>query len=309
MHYLALFSLIFLISCGDGVNITIPSFVVKPLGGTPVPSLSFQLEDFAAETISCDTEVQYYNDAPQLVNQNNSGDEYVHTFYAMANFYDCNLRQQAMEKGSIETDEDASVNTVKTIGDPSADSTRFVSWQGEADASSGKGKLVNLYLQDDGVRTKTRITFEKVSGVKKVNVLFKSSGGTYDQWSRAFFREVRDSSGDITGHYVGGRHYDSGSSAIAIVLAHLKKDVGISLRKYRCTGVAKANFNQVCNQNATAEYWDSTGSSDVTRDATWAAGKGLKTSLSDLSSDTAIESLAHFFTGSEADYFSPTFTP
>ncbi len=299
--------LIFLVSCGRK-EVDIPSFAVKPLEASSINSFPAQRFSPAAERISCDPELDYWNASPQLVGgAANSGAQFVESFYGQANFYDCNARQQALEdSGELEIAEDSPTTTTLIVGDIPEDFTRFVSWSGNSQSSNGAGKLVNLYLQDNGIRTKTRIDFSKEGGVKTVNSILIATGGLDNSWSRALFKEVRDGSGDISEHYVGGRHYDDRDNAITIVVGHLKKNVGSATFKYQCTSITSANFNNSCTTGPTGGYLDDVGGASS---AGALAALGVDTSADSIINALGTDLRSNFYTGSEVDYFEPVFRP
>ena len=296
--------LCFINSCGDTKKIDFPSFSVKPLEGSSINTFPLQ-EEFSQATISCEQELAFANAAPQMLRAN-SGKEFVEAFYAQANFYDCNARQQALEdSGDLEVAQDSPVTTVLYVGsDIPENFTRFVSWTGGIESTNNSGKLVNLYLQDDGVRTKTRIDFVNRSGLKTVNSLLIALGGTRaGQWTRSFFQEFED--GNVISHYVGGRHYDTDEQTISIVLAHMKPNAGASTFTIQCTSISPENFNTGCSNLRGAQYYDATGNSINNAQA---QTLGLITDPNDIVSNTGID-LGSFYEGTEAEYFRPFFRP
>lgn len=304
----------------------IPSFAVKPLESSSIRSLGkFQnlrnaqqaakiqsnlhtasLKIFS-KSISCAKEVAYSNAAPQLIGTPNlTGQDYVTAFYAQANFYDCNARQQALEDVPQENERDEEgqeienpikVYTAEMIGPRPNDFTRFVSWTDDPNSENVQGKLVNLYLQDDGIRTKTRIDLEKTGGAKTINSLFLSSTETdLKTYTRADFTEMLDAN-IVVEHRVSGRHYNSHDDVIINVASSVKKNIGASVFVKKCA--SPSAFSDSCNlASPTAYYYDSDGAVITESQAS---------SLGLITNSNTLTIINNFYTGTEEDYFQASF--
>ncbi len=296
---------------GCGKKKSPPSFAVRPLEGTAVRSLSSitsaATQNLAAE-ISCTAELEYSNASPQTVGRMNvrTAEEYLEHAYAWALFYDCNARQQALEDGDGELRSDSDLQAIlQTKGNPE-DHTRFVAWMGDLNAQESQGKLVNLYLQDDRTRTKTRIDLNKVGGLKTVDVVFHFQWNNgVDHWSRAYFREISESE-----QFVVQRHYDSDDDTVIIVAGHFLEEVGSATFRRDC--LANGNPNIACDldttSNTAANYLQDDGTTNFAdANAADTAGLTIQANISGLIDEVA--NLDRFYTGTEDQFFTPTFNP
>ncbi len=179
--------------------------------------------------------------------------------YAQALFYDCNMRQQAREDGAEIVDE-TDVRVLHRSHRQSAelwDGTRFVEWEEQKDSDTGEvpmtdgeadtvtGKMVNLYLQENGFRTQTRIELDKQDGLRQIaSVFFLQAGEGKNVVQRSYL--VEHGSGTDKEHLLGLRlyHHDY-SSKIYLALAHLK-DSGSAVLFATCDIGAGEDFNKSC---------------------------------------------------------------
>ena len=320
--------LIALIGCGKKVG-SIPSFVVKPLKETPIRAIQagpisiLGADDTDDTENMCDKELAHYNDAPSLDGGPEiPGKDYVDYFYSQALSEDCHLRMQVMDLSERYLKTEGDLKTIKDIdedlSDPK-DDTRFVSWTGDATSDNAKGKLVYLYLNPENqIRNETHMAFEKIDGVKKSIVTHISSGGSLerDEWIRSFFQEIVDDSGDVVGHYVGGRKYDDKNRYVTIVLSHVLKGKGASVFRYQCYADDSGDeaFNLPCEDNLTKVFWKKGqgGVSDTSSDqASYVSGLGLVTDVADLSGDSTgdIGDLSYLYRGKKYDFFKPEYDP
>ncbi len=301
--FLNVFVLFF--SCGKKKDP--PSFSVRPLESASIASFSAVSSNVQAATIDCTPELNYWNMAPQTVGQlltrSNNPVEYLEHAYAQAMFYDCNARQQALEDSDGEVLSSSDIQEVLVTkedeGVPFRDFTRFVAWEGDPEALENRGRMVNLYLQDDDTRTRTRIDLSKTGGFKIVDTVFQSeyNDGT-EQWSRAYFREVL-----ATEHYVIQRHWDSDDNTIIIVAGHFVEGAGSASFMNTC---GNNDPNGVCalGTTPTETYLDEDGA--VIND-TQAAAAGLIV-LANLSTLTdGVVDLERFYTGTLDAFFDPVF--
>ena len=167
-------------------------------------------------------------------------------FYATAQFYDCNAREQLQQDGlttqcklregtdgSLEgenlCDEGAAtevqlLSALITEGE-SDDLTRFVSWTmdpNDPQSSDVEGQMINKYLQSDRGRTKTRVNLSRVSGKKAVDVtlLFHDPNGDPAFLLRVYFEE--DGSGNaVTDNYIVARYWSADYGKVLVTKAHL----------------------------------------------------------------------------------------
>ena len=284
---------------------------VKPLSDVDLNDVDLDIDlsdidlDIDLSDLRCIEELKYWNDSPELTGgQSLVGIDYIVSFYANANFYDCNVRQQALEDGLKETLQgDLKVFTAQSIGDIPEDKTRFVSWSENIDKSDIKGKMVNLYLQNDQTRTKTRVDVSYSNGVKTVNAMLevffpKVQLQTY---TRAFFQEVSDSKGEIVEHNIGGRHYNSEDEVIIGVIASVKKGLGSSIFVTKCNASA-SSFNDECPFSSPKEYYYNTEGESINQIE--AENLGLETVFSNLPEELILNS---FYNEPESEYFNPSF--
>ena len=271
-----LFFFTLFVSCGDeessnsGRNYEIPRFAVYPLSDSGVPgggSLSrnflppepnsklkylvlapvhifFPLA-YAQSQIDCTAEIDYYNDAPQTFGRaaDIPPQELLHRFYAQAIFYDCIIRQQAQSFGigeSVQEDEEGeevTILTAENIGNDPERRTEYVSWTDLPESENVRGRLVNKYIQDDGIVTKTRVDLSIEDGARRVTSLlhFVNSNDGAKFYSKASFRESnQDAEGNFQRHEVRGRLYDTTDNTIVQVRAVADADSGSSIELRRC---------------------------------------------------------------------------
>ena len=308
LNWILFFSFTLLFSCGKKKSP--PSFSVRPLEGSSVSSFSPVTSQILAATVDCTAELNYSNAAPQTVSDARSATitsvDYLEHAYAQAMFYDCNARQQALEDSEGELLSSSDIQEILITKEdedvPFADFTRFVAWEGEPEASENRGRLVNLYLQDDNTRTKTRIDLSKRGGLKTVDTVSNVEWNTgTDHWSRAYFREVSE-----TEQYVMQRHWDSGDNTIIIVAGHFLEGEGSSSFMNTC---ASTDPNGACPLGNTpvATYLDEDGNT-INANQADAAGLINIAVTNNLSTLTdGVNNLERFYTGTLDDFFDPVF--
>ena len=309
-YIIVLFFSAFLFSCDNEDSvIDIPSFSIKPMRNSSVKSIDSSSsktevrsssEVKSLVSIGCLEELSYWNDAPQLVGGSNlPGIDYIVSFYAGANFYDCSAQLQAQENGPEETLQgDLTVFKAESIGDVPEDNTRFVSWSENADKSEIKGKMVNLYLQNDQARTKTRADLSDSNGVKTVNAMFKYEKDI-QMYTRAFFQEVPNSEGEIVEHIIGGRHYNSRDKVIISVLASVKREIGGSVFVVKCSD--PSSFNAECPFSSPQEQYYNAKGEVIDKNA--ATELGLETDFANFPKELILSS---FYDEPESEYFDPS---
>ena len=216
--------------------------------------------------VSCTEEVEELNNAPWLgSNEDLEYPDYLRSFYAITNFYDCNIRQQIQDDEVTESD--SGLYTASYIGSIPADFTRFVSWiyrDNNAGEAVPYGRMVNLYLQENAVRTKTRIDLS-YNGDKNVDSLFSSVSpnvpgvdGEYRHYTRVFFQEVSNDEGDVVEHRIAGRHYNNKQNDVIMVSAVVKLGVGSTIFVKICRDTNDLNFN--CDiSDASVKYFSAAG--------------------------------------------------
>ena len=293
----------------------IPSFSLKPMKNSSIKSISSSgtsskttvnslSEVKSLSSGDCTEELNYWNNSPQLVDNGLDdllGIDYVISFYAKANFYDCSSRRQALEIGPEKTlREGLSVFVAESIGSVPEDSTHFVSWSENSDKSEIRGRLVNLYLHDDQSRNKIRVDMSYSNGVRTVDGLLQYSKGTFKMYTRAFFKEISNSEGEIIEHIIGGRHYNSTDEVIINVIASVRKEVGSSIFVVKCE--SPSSFNAPCPfSSPEAHYYNGEG---VAIDQAAAEALGLETNPSSLPEELILNS---FYDDDESEYFDPSF--
>ena len=304
---------------------TIPRFSVDPLDGSGVddttasldklkPFLSLLFPKAIAQStiVSCTDELAASNAAPQIYasSSTNDGLDYAHNFYAQAIFYDCNARQQAQEDGVGRTeqeDDDSNmmlpVLTASNIGTLPEDLTRFVSWTDLPETQNVSGLLINKYLQDDGTRTKTRIDLKIDTGARSVwSVLYVERAGGDKSYIKAAFQESdEDTNGVFNEHRVSGRYWDDQDETIISIRASARKDKGVTIRMDECTGQALININAGCTTGTTWTYLDTDGNEMANESAATTAG------LITESAPNGLPDAEAFFTGTQAEFFTPGF--
>ena len=306
-------------------SINIPSFGVEPLLSGPdqsstnsrfvtKKSTNAQNDDPLIEIpntirISCELEIELLNNSPQLLDPNLDYIDYLESFYAMTNFYDCNIRQQVQESNNVVRLDSGQYISSEIDSDNPQDNTRFVSWIYDEGEKIARGKLVNLYLQDDGIRTKTRIDLSHKDGNKVVNsFLYFSDPGIpptlHKFYTRVLFKEITDDNGEVTEHRIGGRHYNTFINAVIAFAAVVKKGVGSAVFLKKCENTDDAHAP--CNLSSTYEkkYYDANG------EVLASAPDGMPATLEDIGLDHTTYMLSDFYNGqTEGDYFHPSFDP
>ena len=299
-----------------------PSFAVRPLSNSSVRSLPMTANTAFSAALSCTTEVEYYNDsnselgewgpgsAPQMnfeLGRPYDSRDYLSRSYATGIFYDCEVRRQAIQDSRGELRSSSSIqsvlNTREDRGVPVRDWTFFVAWEGDFDASENRGRLVNLHLQSDNTRTKTRIDMNKQNGLKTMDMfLYYQFNNGMDLFSRAYFREISE-----TEHYLAKRYFDTIDNRVIVTVGHYLEGVGSSSFLNNCdTAIFNYNFNITCplGSSPTELYLDEDGNP---LSAAQAANAGLIT-LSNISTLTdGIANLDRFYTGTIDEFFTPVF--
>ena len=276
----------------DAINLN-SSFLV-PLQGLRSPNLKLEENQ---TSIDCTEALNNWNAAPQFPLQGTDTPfcpetETCHdnelgftiNFYAQAQFYDCNARQQLREDGLTqqcplrEGDEEASLEelcdeesstSIQLLyaliqGDQPEDFTRFVSWTMDPntpEASDIQGRLINKYLQDNGLRTKTRVNLEREGGRKTVDSIFLYYDSSNEPQSsiRAYFRE--DGASSVTDNYIVGRYWNTSYGKVIAVRAHVKSSTGAALFVEICPAddFAAAQASTCTASGATPVYFDANG--------------------------------------------------
>ena len=290
----------FFVSCssGDGEsgkNYSVPRFAVYPPSSSGLPGqgsfASFKPESSGglkylvwapvnvlfplarAQENGCDAELAFSNEAPQTFGQaaSISGEDIVHRFYAQAIFYDCVTREQALQSGVGETvqndseneDEEVTVLTARRIGDDPEVLTEFVSWTDLPESDNVRGRLVNKYVQENGIITKTRVDLEMEDGARKVESMlhFVDPGNSNIKlYSKGGFQESNpDAQGNFQDQEVWGRFYDTSDNMIVQVRAKSRVNVGVTIELKRCP-ISGSNIGTDCSgATAETEHYDATG--------------------------------------------------
>ena len=327
----------FFVSCGDeetssGKNYQVPRFAVYPLANTGVPGqgsfasnltsplpesglrylvlapLNALFPSAYAQENECAREQAFLNDAPQLFgNAGSISDrDLIHQFYAQAIFYDCVTRQQALRHGVGETVQNDSDNenqevvvlTASHIGENPEELTEFVSWTDLPESENVRGRLVNKYVQDNGIITKTRVDLEIVDGARKVTSMLHfidPNNSSIKFYSKAGFQELMpDGDGNFQQHEIWGRFHDNsgGSTELVQVKAVSRVGSGVSIELERCDVTSNVDTDD-CTGSGTVTHYDANGSS-----ASDAGGRSFGNNSGD-----------SFYGGQgEEDFFTPEFS-
>ena len=351
-----IFSILFLFvyfpSCGKKKSKSrytgyVPSFsVVPPVEGSSGSSLSSglaaahlapssiglsdlvvsSLED--GERVDCTAPLKNWNDAPQLPSGGRAlspadASGYVVSFYAMAQFYDCNLRQQLQSDGITrqcplregtagslgdddlcDEDADTSVEVIWAKLDHGGGKyKRFVGWSidtSSLETSDIEGLMINLYDEPENSRypldSKTRIDLKRTGGKREVDAVLLSSENydTNDVHAiiRVFIKE--SGSGDpVENNYIVARHWRKDYEKVLTARIHIKADTGIVVYHKEC---AAATFTAALTSNCTASGVSTGLSFDLEGSVLSTRPAGLAASGSDLNfaSSTTSDSLDSF---------------
>ena len=304
-----------------------PKFSVDPIDDSGVPQLAlkskrspsllanFFISSAFAQGVNCTNEMEFHNQhALQPYHLRDSEDELdgkkvVTAFYAQALFYDCNIRQQIAEGArvdpSVQNGKEVFVShPIKEDESPKRE-TRYVSWTNGDDTP--KGKLVNVYNQDDGTRTRTRIDLNTESSSKKtvsVTFFFDKESQNIDGRARAGFIETLDEDGEPAEHKIWGRYYIGGEDHFVQVRARVKPNGSYIILK-RCAVAGTGDTDIVCPPDTAEEkyYYDKDGTSYSDGALAEAAGVDISTLGSD------IPTMDRFFADGETEdtFFRPVF--
>ena len=260
---------------------------------------------------------------------------YTLTLYAQTQFYDCILRQQMQygverqcllregeEPGSPENlcheDEYADTSTqfsyilLQDSEKPADDFTGFVGWTSDPNDPTNnnvQGLMIGKYLQNDGMRTKTRLDLHEDETKKIIistllNYDTNSSEGLF--MIRSYFKEIKPNDGSAaTENYIVGRYWNKDFAGVISLRAHLKSSVGSVLFITICPNVANledAIASHCSSGAALTTYFDSEG----TRIGSTADFSGqLSTSATDnnFNPENASDNLDTFFNGESIDEY------
>ena len=321
------------VSCGDdensksGKNYQIPRFAVYPLSDSGIPGGGSFADNFFpqepnsklkylvlapvnllfpsayAQENSCEDVMRFDNDAPQTYGRAASIEprDLIYKFYSMSMFYDCVTREQARQSGVGESSqvdnendgESVLILTASNIGNNPENLTEYVSWTDLPESENVRGLLVNKYLQNDGIRTKTRVDLEIENGARKVqSLLHVISGGQKIYIKAGFIEGALDADGNFQEHEIWGRYYDSSNETIVMARAKSSIGGGLSVELKRCT-ISGTDIETSCNAASPVEqHYDSNGE------------KVENGTLQQLGSNTGDS----FYRGmTEADFFTPRF--
>ena len=269
---------------------------------TAIPSLALEEEP---DEIDCSGAIANWDKATQLPNvssgtkaapfcpEDKSGSEVdcfnnefgvVLHYYAQAQFYDCNNRQQLKKDGLTKQcrlrdgssgnigDDDLCDSTATTVAQllylltkksPADDFTRFISWKMHPTTPKDegiKGQLINKDLQSDGTRTKVRVDIDRTGGKKAISsvLLTTDTAGAIVSISRAYFNEAGAGS-TITDNYVTARYWHKVYGKVIAVRSHVSATLGASVFYKSCAAAdALAAVNVTCDPT-TATYYNGNG--------------------------------------------------
>lgn len=349
--FFILFTTLILFSCNeknDGSQhqqrtpddpIEIPSFAVAPMenntGSTSsLTSLNNQgpplIEIPDVILISCNSQIQFLGNTPVsgLITGRLGFMDYLNIFYALTNFYDCNIRHQAGQYG-VEEESGQYVSSYIDEDNPE-DNTRYVSWIYEDSENNNnqqpiieriaKGKIVNLHLQENNIRTKIRINLSNSDGNRVVdNVIrfsaprFDGGSGNFEFYIRVFFKEILNENNEVVEHRIGARYYSTVTNIndIFSIAAVVKKDVGSVVFIKRCDDIDDPHGD--CSLSSSdvdsTLFYDTSGN-----DLGSAAPTGIPTTLEEIGTDYTSYLLNDFYSGQKEedddfDFFEPSFDP
>ena len=250
--------------------IDLPAFAVEPFDY--VASNTSQSAGLFVTPISCEQQMKKLNETSekvQTVGKENGVEEdnlemakaLAAYSYALGLFYDCNMRQQAQDDGAeeIANDQQKVQYRAASLTDPRWDLTRFVDWfeyknnegivsrtDGEADRVDGK--MINLYLQEDGARTQTRIDLVKNANLRQITTIFWSERDNKQTVLKSHVVEY--SKGSTKEQLLSLRYYsdNNDSNKSGWVLAHMKTSGSVIITN---TCPATSDYNSACDTNAT----------------------------------------------------------
>ena len=324
----------------DSSSIEIPSFGVDSLlvdmqgsqqeGVTQSKAGGADLYSVKASSISCESELMAFNAAPQLAQSSLTPIQYLETFSAQVNFYDCNVRQQASEGEVIQLNSGQYISSQIDSENPE-NSTFFVSWvYDEVDVEEevdnfvakrmARGKLVNLSLQDDGIRNKTRVDLSHENGERVVksflyfNVPAEHSGvsSEFDLYTKILFKEIVDEDGQVVEQKIGGRHYNTNIGEVIAFASVVKAGVGSVVFLKKCTTTDPHATCDLSSGTPEAMYYHPDGeeSKDDANGGSVIRIEGLPEDLEDIGSDYEAYFLEDYYDGqSEEDYLKASFDP
>ena len=180
--------------------------------------------------------------------------------YALSLFYDCNMRQQAQDDGAkeIANDQQKVHYRAASLKDSRWDFTRFVDWfeyknnEGIVDRTDGEadrvdGKMINLYLQDDGIRTQTRIELAKDTTLRQITTIFWSEQG--DKQTALKSHVVEYSEGSTKEQLLSLRYHDANHATDKSwwVLAHMKASGSVMITNV-CSETT--DYNSTCDDSS-----------------------------------------------------------
>ena len=349
-----LFLLVYFPSCGkkkskSRYNGYVPSFsVVPPVEGSSGSSLSSglaaahlapssiglsdlvvsSLED--GERVDCAIPFKNLSDAPSLPSDSSSllpanASGYVVYFYAMAQFYDCNLREQLQSDGITrqcplregtggsvgdedlcDEDADTSVEVIwAKLDHKGGKLKRFVGWSidtSSSETSDIEGLMLNLYDEPENssfLDSKTRIDLKRTGEKKEVDAVLLSSEN-YDNKDvfaiiRVFIKES-GSGNPVENNYIIARHWHKNYQKVLTARIHIKADTGIVVYHKEC---AATTFAAALTSTCTA--------SDITSGLYFnLEGSALDTAPSGLAANGNDSNFASSTTGDRLDSFIDT---
>ena len=311
-----------------GRNYEIPRFAVYPLSDSGIfdgvslvenilsPEPNSKLKYFvlapvniffpmahAQSAIDCTDEVNLNNEAPQTFGRaaSISPEDLLKRFYAQTIFYDCVIREQAQSFGIGETvqvapkvegedPEEIVVLTAENIGSDPEKRTEYVSWTDLPESENVRGRLVNKYVQDDGIITKTRVDLNIVNRARTVTSLLhfvNQDGAKF--YSKANFQESNpDADGNFQQHEVWGRLYDTTNNMVVQARAIIVAGGGFSAELKKCP--ISSSIETSCN--------------GATPDAIHLDGEGNTVGERSFGSNQAT---SFYGSQSESEYFTPEF--
>ena len=163
---------------------------------------------------------------------------------------------QQLESEGENAGQSVTILTSKRIGENPEHLTEFISWTDLADSENVRGRMINKYLQDDGISTKTRVDMEVEDGAKRVESVFHFSDSNASMYAKAGFREMEiNREGTFQRHEIWGRYYDTTVNIVVQARGVMLAGEGFAVEVTRCSAVD--GKDTICGSNG-HHLWSTT---------------------------------------------------
>ena len=328
-------SSLFYCSSDEFSIIEVPSFGVDSLLNDMKKTIQSQTTSGAhsnqvqATEASCENELNDLNKAPQLLQANLGSVDYLEIFYSTINFYDCQIREQAEQSEVTILDSGQYISSLIDSNHPE-DMTMFVSWIYDSvnmtdenedliTKEMAKGKLVNLHLQDNNIRTKTRTDLSHHNGDRVVKHFHLhsfpaadfNSDDDIDFYTKVIIKEILDEEGNVVEQKIGARHYNTLIEKVVSFVAFIKSDVGSVVFLKTCATTDPDADCSLSNGFDQKEYYSPNGDASENQDGSSLVIQGLpENNIEDIGTDYELYIVDDFYDGqSKSDYLKPSFDP